>query len=260
MPTGATREFDKAFAHRDEWLERVKPVPLYDHRFEPTSIGSASDSLSLYPGDVVRSLSNLVPEDTNVVVDSGAHRIFMAHYWLSSGLGNYFSSSALAPMGWAVAAGIGVRLGAPHRPCLVVTGDGCMLMHGMEMQTAARYGIKVIFIVLNNAAHGAIHIDAITKRTVAEQFSKLPRHDWTRFAQSVGVPARQVDSLVDLEQAVGDALACDGPFVIEVAVGVFPSPNRYYAESSTAISVKHAPADAFDAPYTTAMDTPECID
>ncbi|UVE69154.1 thiamine pyrophosphate-binding protein [Burkholderia pyrrocinia] len=260
MQAPSALEFQAAFAHRDEWLEHVKQIPLYDHRFEPTSIGSASNSLSLYPGDVVRRLCDLVPDDTNVVVDSGAHRIFMAHYWLSTGLGNYFSSSALAPMGWAVAAGIGVKLAAPQRPCLVVTGDGCMLMHGMEIQTAARYGIKVIFIVLNNSAHGAIHIDAITKRTVAEQFSKLPRHDWTQFAQSVGVPARQVDCLTGLEQAIDDALACSGPFVIEVAVGVFPSPNRYYAESSTATQTKNEQVDAFSAPHTAAIDAPECID
>ena len=47
----------------------------------------------------------------------------------------------LGPMGWAIPAGIGAKAARPDRPLVVVTGDGCMLMHGMELQTAARYGI-----------------------------------------------------------------------------------------------------------------------
>lgn len=171
---------------------------------------------SLHPGDVVKRSCQLLSKDSNVVVDSGAHRIFMAHYWLSSGIGNYFSSSSLTPMGWAIAAGIGVKLAAPERPCVVVTGDGCMLMYGMEIQTAARYRVKIIYGVLNNSAHGAIHIDAISNGSISEQFSKLPRHDWTAFAMSLCVASRY-----------------DGPFLVEVATGVFPEPNRYYAECAT---------------------------
>ncbi|MFP3801624.1 thiamine pyrophosphate-binding protein [Paraburkholderia sp. SIMBA_027] len=221
-----------ALEHRTTWVESLQSIPLYDSRFEAANLGVVGETVSLYPGDVVRRLCASMPKDVNVVVDSGAHRIFMAHYWLSSGMGNYFSSSSLAPMGWAVAAGIGIKLAAPDQPCLVVTGDGCMLMHGVEIQTAARYGIKVVFIVLNNSAHGAIHIDAISKGSVDEQFSKLPRHDWTAFAKSLGVPSRNVDTLDGLDKAVAEALEAPGPFVVEVATGVFPAPNRYYAESS----------------------------
>ena len=180
----------------------------------------------------MKRLCQLLPKDSNVVVDSGAHRIFMAHYWLSSGMANYFSSSSLAPMGWAIAAGIGIKLAAPKRPCIVVTGDGCMLMHGTEIQTAARYGVRMIYVVLNNSAHGAIHIDAISNGSISEQFSKLPRHDWTAFASSLGVAARRVEHVDDLEDALSEASRYNGPFLIEVMTGVFPAPNRYYAQSA----------------------------
>ncbi|EDZ98637.1 thiamine pyrophosphate protein domain protein TPP-binding [Burkholderia sp. H160] len=230
MDTNRIAGFHTVLERRKAWVAEVNQTPLYDHQFEQTGAPGFHDDPTLHPADVVKRLCQLLPDDSNVVVDSGAHRIFMAHYWLSAGIGNYFSSSSLAPMGWAIAAGIGVKLAAPERPCVVVTGDGCMLMHGMEIQTAARYGVKILFVVLNNSAHGAIHIDAISNGSIPEQFSELPRHNWTAFAASLGVTARMVERLDDLEDAVSEASQSNGPFLIEVMTGVFPAPNRYYAE------------------------------
>ncbi|MBB2984705.1 acetolactate synthase-1/2/3 large subunit [Paraburkholderia tropica] len=233
--TDTTREadFSAAFNRRKAWIAEIGQIPLYDPQFEQQGKRGSADELSLHPGDVIKRLCHILPKDSNIVVDSGAHRIFMAHYWISSGVGNYFSSSALAPMGWAIAAGIGVKLAVPERPCVVVTGDGCMLMHGMEIQTAARYGVKILYVILNNSAHGAIHLDAISNGSVPEQFSELPCYSWTAFAASLGVPARRVDRLDDLEYAVSEAARMNGPFLLEVSTGVYEAPNRYYAECVT---------------------------
>ncbi|MEM5400257.1 thiamine pyrophosphate-binding protein [Paraburkholderia unamae] len=231
MNAGAHDGFQKVLERRRAWVAGLNRIPLYDSQFEDFAARASSDNESLYPGTVIKRLCQLMPRDSNVVVDSGAHRIFMAHYWLTSGMGNYFSSSSLAPMGWAIAAGIGVKIAAPERPCVVVTGDGCMMMHGTEIQTAARYGIKVIYVVLNNSAHGAIHIDAMRGGLISEQFTSLPRHSWTAFASSLGVAARVVNGIDELDDVLGEASRYNGPFLVEVMTGVFPAPNRYYSEA-----------------------------
>jgi acetolactate synthase-1/2/3 large subunit len=231
LDTAGCADFHATLEARKAWVDDILQTPLYDHRFEAVIQASRDDRL-LHPADVVRHLCRLLPRDSNVVVDSGAHRVFMAHYWLSSGVGNYFTSSTLAPMGWAIAAGIGVKVANPQRPCVVVTGDGCMLMHGAEIQTAARYGLRVVYVVFNNASHGAIHVDAIGNGAISRQFSELPRHDWAAFALSLGVDACKVERLDDLEDAVAKASQSSGPYLIEVITGVFPVPNQYYAESA----------------------------
>ena len=50
----------------------------------------------------------------------------------------HYSLTNLGPMGGAIPLGIGAKLARPERPLMVATGDGCMLMHGMEVHTAAR--------------------------------------------------------------------------------------------------------------------------
>ena len=60
----------------------------------------------------------------------------------------YISATNLGPMGWAIPAAVGVQCARPDRRVAVITGDGCMHMHGMEIQTAARYGLPIIYVVL----------------------------------------------------------------------------------------------------------------
>lgn len=244
-PAGDAAQLAEVVADREEWVQFiVNKIPLLDRRNEPPA--GETGAGNLHPGHVIAALRAACPADTNVVVDSGAHRVFMAHYWTSHGAGDYYASSAIAPMGWAIAAGIGVKLGAPERACMVVTGDGCMLMHGVEIQTAARYGAKVIYVVLNNAAHGAIHIDALAGAGISADYTALPGHDWAAFAAALGVPSCQVASLDQVEGAMTRAMQADGPFLIEVLTGVHRAPNRYFAESQSLYARKAKPRSAGD--------------
>lgn len=215
---------------RDQWMKQVRMLPLEQQ--QPDLVARiVQGEANMYPGDVIKHLRHRTADDANVVVDSGAHRIFMAHYWQARGCGDYHTSSSLAPMGWAICAGIGIKLASPHRDCLVVTGDGCMLMHGMEIQTAARYQVKMTFVVMNNSAHGAVHIDTLQNRGVSAAYTALPNHDWKAFANSLGVASACAATLEELEYALTTAAEHDGPFLIEVMVGNHVTPNRYYAES-----------------------------
>jgi acetolactate synthase-1/2/3 large subunit len=58
-------------------------------------------------------------------------------------------------MGYAIAAATGVALGATRgQRTLVFTGDGSLLMAGMEIHTAVDLGLPILFVVFNNAMHG----------------------------------------------------------------------------------------------------------
>jgi acetolactate synthase-1/2/3 large subunit len=137
-------------AERRAWMERIRASGPRYYEVEHT----ASDAVPLHPARVIKELRRVMPRDTVLVVDSGAHRAFCGHYWEAYAPRSYISATNLGPMGWAIPAGIGAKAAVPERPLVVVTGDGCMLMHGIEIQTAARYGIAAIFLVINNGALG----------------------------------------------------------------------------------------------------------
>lgn len=215
---------------RSEWIRSIKESICFSSYIKNDVL---IENKSINPKDAIFTLRRLIPSDANVVVDSGAHRIFMAHYWESSGLGEYYTSSSLAPMGWAICAGIGIKIALPERECMVVTGDGCMLMHGIEIQTAARYGIKVLFIVMNNSSHGAIYSDTLKGNGISEKYSALPSHDWVGFSQSLGVRSIRVSTVNELDNAVHMYKRMNSPFLIDVVVSNDTPPNKFYSDSAT---------------------------
>jgi len=86
-------------------------------------------------------------------------------------------------------------------------------------------------VVMNNCAHGAMHIDTLQNRGVSADYTALPNHDWKAFANSLGVASAKAATLEELDEALTAAAEHEGPFLIEVLVGNHVAPNRYYAES-----------------------------
>src|SRR2546430_16023590 len=56
-------------------------------------------------------------------------------------------------MGYCV--GLGTKLGRPDRPAVSLQGDGGFLYTSQEINTAVRWNIPLVAIVLNNSCHGA---------------------------------------------------------------------------------------------------------
>jgi acetolactate synthase-1/2/3 large subunit len=176
----------------------------------------ASNAAPIHPARVLAQMRHTLPRDTILFVDSGAHRAFAGHYWNSFSAGAVRSATNLGPMGWAIAAAIGGKLAQPDAPVAVVTGDGCMRMHGMEIATAARYRIPVIFVVSNNSALGNVYMRAKKDNPGAAEITSLPAIDWAAFGRVLGAAGRRVERPEDLCSAIEEALAARVPFVVDV--------------------------------------------
>jgi acetolactate synthase-1/2/3 large subunit len=157
-----------------------------------------------------------MPRDAVLLVDSGAHRAFCGHYWEAYEPRSYISATNLGPMGWAIPAAIGAKAARPELPLAAVTGDGCMLMHGMEIQTAARYGIAVIFVVLNNSALGNVWLRARQLGPGPAALTEIPTHDWAGFARSLGLQSATVETPDQLTPAFRAALEAEAPYLLDI--------------------------------------------
>ena len=199
-------------AKRREWLKQIRGSgPNYYDLENP-----ASDAAPLHPARVIREMRRALPEETVLMVDSGAHRAFCGHYWQALSPRSYLSATNLGPMGWAIPAAVGAKAARPELPLAVVTGDGCMLMHGMEIQTAARYGLDIIYVVINNGALANVWLRAHQGGEVPSELTTLPLHDWAGFARSLGLQATTVERPEELAAAFAEASACPGPYLLDV--------------------------------------------
>ncbi|MEP9347683.1 thiamine pyrophosphate-binding protein [Xanthobacter sp. KR7-225] len=203
--------FARSQADREAWIAGIMAGPrLYDtencHR----------PGKPIHPASAIVALRAALPRDAIVLVDSGAHRAFAGHYWTAYGPGTYISATNLGPMGWAIPAAIGVQCARPDRRVAVITGDGCMQMHGMEVQTAARYGRPVIYLVLNNGALGNVWLRARQYGALPAELTSVVDHDWAGFARALGAHGITVTDPADLPKAMEEAVAAGTTVVIDV--------------------------------------------
>ena len=185
----------------------------------------ASEAVPMHPARVVDALRAALPDDTVLCVDSGAHRAWFAEYWDVRVPGAHLSLTNLGPMGGAIPMGIGAKLARPERPMVIATGDGCMLMHGMELHTAAREGVRVIVAVMNNNSYGNIWYRAHAMGPGPESLTDITGIDWVGFARSMGGDGETVTDPGDLAPAARRALEAGGPYLLDLRIDkTYPTP------------------------------------
>jgi acetolactate synthase-1/2/3 large subunit len=195
-------------AYRMAWLKTLASNKPID---ENLSVSSSEQVIPLI--NLIKTLQQLLPVDSTLVADAGTHRQISGSYWRVNQPNAFFNSATTAPMGWGIAAAIGVQLAQQKQRVVALTGDGCMRMHGMELATAARYQIPLLFIICNNSAYVCT-----SAKLQPQNYSmlKLPTIDWVGFAASLGMNGIKVSQQNDLELAINYAKTIGEPFVIEV--------------------------------------------
>jgi acetolactate synthase I/II/III large subunit len=119
-------------------------------------------------------------------------------------------------MGWAIPAAVGVQCARPDARVAVITGDGCMQMHGIEVQTAARYKLPIVYLVLNNGALGNVWLRARQYGELPSELTSIPDHDWAAFARALGAQGFTVRAPAELEDALQQAFAAGTTALIDV--------------------------------------------
>lgn len=212
---------------RETWIKGITVQPRFQNPENCTST-----AIPIHPARIIRELRKVLPRDGIVLVDSGAHRAFAGHYWTSYSPLTYISATNLGPMGWAIPAAIGVQCARLNKRVAVITGDGCMHMEGIEIATAARYGLPIIYIVINNAALGNVWLRAHIEGALADQLTSLPDQDWAGFSIALGGKGITVRRPEELVPAFTQALQNKGPTVIDVKADKrFPTPVEDWSKA-----------------------------
>ncbi|MCA8031004.1 thiamine pyrophosphate-dependent enzyme [Burkholderia cepacia] len=126
-------------------------------------------------------------------------------------------------LGYGFPLALGAAVGGNGRRVVSITGDGGFGWNLQELATARRYNLPVTLIVFNDGHYG--NVRAIQKREFgAEVAVDLTNPDFGLLAKAFGVNFAQVDNPAALGAVVKESINANGPVMIEVKVGVMPSP------------------------------------
>jgi len=131
-------------------------------------------------------------------------------------------------LGWGFATALGAQHARPDVPVLAISGDGGFMFTANELATAMRHRIPLVTIVFNDGAYGnvrRIQQERFGNRLIA---SDVANPDFVAFGKSFGAEAVRANGPAELRLSLRHAFAHrDGPTLIEVPVGAFPSPWEF---------------------------------
>jgi len=115
-----------------------------------------------------------------------------------------------------VPAAISAKALHPERMVIACSGDGCFLMNGQELATAAQYGLNVIFLVFNNGAYGTIRMHQEREYPSRVIGTDLKNPDFAAYARSFGCHGATVRTTAAFAAAFDEAVASGKPALIEI--------------------------------------------
>ncbi|MGC1886426.1 MAG: thiamine pyrophosphate-dependent enzyme [Stellaceae bacterium] len=180
----------------------------------------------IHPQAVARAVSDLANRDAVFVFDTGLNTLWSANWIRQSGSQRIIGSFNNAAVGTALGQANGIQALDRARQVIALTGDGGFNMLMCEFLTAVHHKLPVKAVIYNNAAFGLIRLEAESIGVPPyRQGIDFPNPDFAAFARACGghgFAARKPD---ELKKAISDALAVDGPAIVDAAVVANELPN-----------------------------------
>jgi acetolactate synthase-1/2/3 large subunit len=177
-----------------------------------------TDQPPLTSAAALRAVRAALPQDVVIAADAGGFRLWTLVSFPAFGPRSYVNPGSWATMGTGVPSAIGAKLANPDRDVVALTGDGGLMMCIHELHTLAAENIDVTVVVFVNDDYAIISEEAERSHGLSQSaygWVDAPL-SFTDIAEGMGVDAMIAKRPTEVERAIGDAVASDGPTLVAI--------------------------------------------
>jgi acetolactate synthase-1/2/3 large subunit len=215
------------YGNVSDWMEHIREMQhKHQHRQQYLN---RPDTSQLMPHDVYAAMTRILNTrgQYRVVTDVGQHQMWAAQLIDWHHPRTHITSGGAGTMGFAVPAAMGVAVAHPNDTVWAICGDGGFQMTNQEMATIIQEGIKNIKVcVVNNGYLGMVRQWQELFENKRYSGTPLSGPNFARLAEAYYWKGITVERVEDIEAAIEEAYATDGPvlidFRVEREVNVFP--------------------------------------
>ncbi len=176
---------------REAWLAEWRPL-----------LESTAQPLSTYR--VIAAIDQCIDRENSIVThDAGAPRDSIVPFFTATAPHSYIGWGKTTHLGFGIPLMIGAKLAHPEKFCLNLMGDGAFGMSGMDIETAARAGVPITTVLLNNGGMATYPGGFPTAR---EQYGvSHMQGDYAQIAQGMGATGIKVQTPAEMDSALEQA-------------------------------------------------------
>lgn len=208
-------------APKQNWLDACREIKA---KYPVVSACYFDKKTPVNPYCFMESLFDKLKENEVIVTSNGSACVcsFQAAY-LRKGQ-RLYTNSGCASMGYGLPAAIGAAVAREGKSVICIEGDGSIQMNLQELQTVVYHNLPMKIIVLNNQGYHSI-------RQTQSGFFGMPLHGvgpdsgigfapFSKLAPAFGLPYYCVDAVDTMDSVLDQALAQDGPVLIEAMIDI----------------------------------------
>lgn len=201
--------------HRAEVAERWQIWRAEKESRRHDDRGSGINAASLFA-----ALGDAAPSDAVLCVDVGNNTYSFGRYFEAKQGQSVLMSGYLGSIGFSFPAAMGAWAAVgDSRKVISVSGDGGFGQYAMELTTAVKYDMNITHVLMNNSELGKISKEQRAAELDVWQTS-LVNPDFAAMAELCGAKGVRVTDPGELGTALDEALAYDGPALVEVITDV----------------------------------------
>ena len=177
---------------------------------------SAHTARTMDPRALAMAVNKLLPVNRNAVYDAGNFLQIMPYIDVP-GPDCIKNTVDFASIGMGFGTALGFACGTPQRTTVLFIGDGGFLMTLSELETAAREGIPLVIIVMNDGAYGA-ELHYLKMRDMPVSTAVFADIDFAPIAQAFGFEAFTVRTLEELAKLAPALANPQGPMLLDCKI------------------------------------------
>ena len=215
-----------------KWQERQAEFtdPAYDRKPKGLLRRKVDNpEARIRPELLAAELDRQAASDAIFTTDTGMATVWLSRFVRMSGSRRLLGSFNLGSMANAMPQALGASALDRRRQVVAFCGDGGLSMLMGDLITAVSHDLPVKLVVFDNGRLGMVKLE-MEQVGLPEYGTVLHNPDFARVAEAIGLRGIRVERPEDVAGAVGEALAHDGPVLLDVLtspeeIAVPPSPT-----------------------------------
>ncbi len=171
----------------------------------------------IHPQFLTETIARHAAADAVFTADGGSPMVWCLRHVPSTGRNRTVVSLSHGTMANAMPQALGAQAAYPGRQVISMSGDGGLAMLMGDLLTTLQENLPIKIVVFNNSSLGFVEIEQKVEGLL-DSYTDLKNPDFGRVAEAIGLWGRRVEESTDLDAAVRDWLATQGPALLDVVV------------------------------------------